>query len=336
MRAAVVEVPGGPIEIAERPVPRPGVGQVLLKVLASGVCHTDADIKAGQYPQARFPLVLGHEIAAEVAELGPDRSGPPVGTRVGLTWTYFGCGHCRHCLVGDAILCADGESTGVTVPGGHQEYVVAWARHIFPLPETLAVPEAAPLMCAGLTAFAGLALSGSVAGRRVAVLGLGGIGRYVACYASAMGARVAVVSGAASKERQAYTLGAELFINRRQTDPFAALRSWDGGPEVMVATAPNSEMISELSRAIAATGKLIVLGIGTSDLHFTCHDLIDRRLAVLGSPGGSSRDMTGLLDFAAHLPRHPPVVAMPLEQAAQAYDLTLSGEASGRVILTMS
>jgi D-arabinose 1-dehydrogenase-like Zn-dependent alcohol dehydrogenase len=333
MRAALIPAPGVPVRIVERDVPVPAPGQALIHVEACGVCHTDVDIAAGRYSWAKFPLTPGHEISGTVAGLGPDTDGPAPGTRVGLTWLNSCCGACAYCLRGDTILCRDTRSTGVDVPGGYQEYVVSAADRLIPLPESLGTREAAPLMCAGLTTFTGLSRLGGLEGQRVAVLGLGGLGRYAVAFAVAMGARVCVVTGSVSKRDDAVHLGAELFIGARGREAAAALRAWEGGPDVVVSTVPDSVSVSELVDCIVPDGRLVVLGIGETPLTLDTHTLVDNRLTVHGSPLGSAKEALAMFVLGDRVVRWPPITYLPLEQAGEALRMTSAGATTGRVVL---
>jgi alcohol dehydrogenase, propanol-preferring len=333
MRAALIPAPGLPVRIVEKDVPVPGPGQALIRVEACGVCHTDVDIAAGRYSWATFPLIPGHEISGTVAGLGPDTDGPAPGTRVGLTWLNSCCGACPYCLRGDTILCRDTTSTGVDVPGGYQEYVVGAADRLIPLPDFLGTREAAPLMCAGLTTFTGLSRLGALAGRRVAVLGFGGLGRYAVAFAVAMGARVCVVTGSADKQDDAMHLGAELFVAGRGCEAAPSLRAWEGGPEVIVSTVPDAVSVSELVGCIVPDGRLVVLGIGETPLAIDTHTLVDNRLTVHGSPLGSAKEALSMFALAGRVDRWPRITYVPLEQADEALRLTSAGAATGRVVL---
>ena len=147
MRAAIVEKPNTPITVIERPRPEPGIGDVLIRVEACGICHGDLDVQQGAFPYtdiAAYPVVAGHEVAGVVEAVGEGVDWPKKGMRVGMPWLYSSCGHCAACLAGDDVLCSDIQITGVTKDGGFQEFMVAPARHISALPDGLDFAEAAP------------------------------------------------------------------------------------------------------------------------------------------------------------------------------------------------
>jgi D-arabinose 1-dehydrogenase-like Zn-dependent alcohol dehydrogenase len=219
------------------------------------------------------------------------------------------------------------------VPGGYQDYVVGAADRLIPLPDSLGTREAAPLMCAGLTTFTGLSRLGELAGRRVAVLGFGGLGRYAVAFAVAMGARVGVVTGSATKRDDALALGAELFVDARGRAAAPYLRAWEGGPEIIVSTVPDAVSVSELVDCIVPDGRLVVLGIGETPLAIDTHTLVDNRLTVQGSPLGSVKEALSMFALAGDVLRWPRITYVPLEEAGEALRMTSAGTATGRVVL---
>ena len=194
MKTAVVTSPNAPIVIEDRLIPQPKAGEVLIKVHACGVCHSDLMVLLGHFPFATYPRVPGHEVAGVVEKVGEGVTWPKVGDRVGVPWLFSACGHCDQCVRGAEILCPFATVTGVTQDGGYQEYMVAPALYVAPIPDELSFAEAGPLMCAGLTVFNGMRQAGFRPGQKVAVIGLGGLGHLAVLYAKAMGGRVAVIS----------------------------------------------------------------------------------------------------------------------------------------------
>ncbi len=242
------------MEDRERPVPGPG--QVLIRVRACGVCHSDLNVLQGAFPFAQYPIVPGHEVAGVVEEVGDGVEWPQTGARVGMPWLYSSCGHCEQCTRGEEVLCQVAPNvTGVTTDGGYAEFMIAPAANAAPIPDALGFAEAAPLMCAGLTVYNGLRNAGFSPGDRVAVIGLGGLGHLGVLYAKAMGARVAVLSGSPDKEEGAKDLGAELFVNTREGSVVDALLNWDGGANVILATAPSVEPMRRRSPGSPPTAR---------------------------------------------------------------------------------
>src|SRR6267378_1127517 len=175
MRAAILRKAKSRLQIEERTVPMPGHGEVLIRVHVCGVCHGDLMVRNGEFPFVRFPIVLGHEVAGVVTGLGPGVEYPREGMRVGVPWLASACGHCKECISGDEVLCANGQYVGMMRDGGYQEFMLARADYVLPIPENLTFADAAPLMCAGLTVYTGLHKAGFKPGNKVAVVGLGGL-----------------------------------------------------------------------------------------------------------------------------------------------------------------
>lgn len=336
MKAAVLKAPNSKLEIEERKRPTPGAGEVLIRVRACGVCHGDLLLQQGGFPFARYPIVPGHEVAGEVAEVGEGVQWLKSGTRVGVSALYSACGHCKRCLGGDEILCAQGwEFTGVTKDGGYQELMLASAGYVAPLPDTLDFAEAAPLMCAGLTVYSGLRHAGFAPGQKVAVIGLGGLGHLGVLYVKAMGGRVAVLSTSPEKEAEARELGAERFVNTKTQASGEALQAWEGGADIILATASSFDSMTAAFPGLATDGTMVVLGVGAGNLTLNPMELIMGRRRVMGSPAGSRRELREALEFAAAHGIRPRITRVPLEGASEALDRMHAGAIRGRAVLMM-
>jgi alcohol dehydrogenase, propanol-preferring len=262
MKAVCLREPNGKLELEDPPLHSPRSGELLLRVHACGICQGDVMMRLGTFPFVCFPIVPGHEIAGVVEEVGEGIEGWQAGARVGLSVLYASCGTCMQCARGAENLCPVWEWTGMMPDGGYAEFVIARADYAVPLPHELTDVEAAPLMCAGVAVYSGLIHSGARAGQKVAVIGLGGLAHLAVLYARAIGARVAVLSTHEDKEAEAKQLGAERFILASAGNPAAALREWDGGADIIVATAPTVESVSTTFGALATDGTMVVLGVG--------------------------------------------------------------------------
>jgi len=335
MKAMVVKAAKAPITLEERPKPKAGPGQVVIKVKACGVCHSDVAMQQGAFPFGTFPIVLGHEVAGIVDEVGPGVKWPKVGDRVGMPWLYDSCGHCDLCVRGDEVMCPEMTVTGVNRDGGYQEYMLAPAAYVGPIPDGLDFADAGPLMCAGITVFNGIRRAGYKPGAKVAVMGLGGLGSMAVQYASALGARVGVLSTSSDKAQEAKKLGAELFINTKKDDVVKSLQAWDGGADIIVATAPNPEPMTQAFPGLAADGTLVVLGVGPGLITTSPMDLVSQRRRLMGSPSGSRHDLRDTLKFSLHNKVLPQIVKMPLEDAGKAHELLHEGKIVGRAVLVM-
>ncbi len=335
MKAAILSGANSDVRLEQRDRPAPGRGEVLIRVCACGVCHGDLMLQLGQFPFAHYPVVPGHEIAGVIEEIGEDVTEFQPGARVGVSALFSSCGSCNRCSNNDEFLCSQMEFTGITKDGGYQEFMVAPASYVAPLPDTLDFTDAAPLMCAGLTVFSGLRHAGFVPGFRVAVIGLGGLGHLAVLLARAMNGRVAVLSTSADKRDQALTLGAERFINLKTESPSEALRAWEGGADIIVATAPVADSMVAAFPGLALNGTMVALGAPPENIAVSPFDLIMGRRRLMGSPAGSRKDLRDVLEFSAAHNIRPTVTHMPLEDAGKALTEMHKGKIRGRAVLVM-
>ena len=191
MRAAVVTAFNQPLEVVERDTPRPGPGQVLVRMEACGLCHTDIHAAHGDWPvRPTLPFVPGHEGIGIVEDRGDDVHSPRVGARVAIPWLGYACGECRYCIDGRETLCERQQNSGYSVDGAFAEYAVASARFVVPVPDGISPVDAAPLSCAGVTTYKALKVARIIPTQRVAVFGIGGLGHLAVQYARLMGALV--------------------------------------------------------------------------------------------------------------------------------------------------
>jgi len=333
MRAAILKETKGKLEIQDRPIPTPRHGEVLIRVHACGVCHGDLMVRNGDFPFVQLPIVLGHEIAGVVENLGPGVDHPPQGTRVGVPWLYSACGHCKQCIVGDEILCANGQYVGMTRDGGYQQFMLARADYVLPLPEALTFTDAAPLMCAGLTVYSGLRHAGFKPGDKVAVIGLGGLGEMAVQFASAMGGRVAVISSTRQKDIRAHELGAEKFIHEGTDKIDEALSRWDGGADIILQVAPSPASANAALRGLASDGTFVLLApvpISPDPVA-----LVMRRQRIMGSPSGSRKELRAALDLAAARSIRSHSRRFALDEANGALHELETAHPAGRLILQM-
>jgi len=335
MKAGVIKAPNSDVHIEERDRPSPARGEVLIRVHACGVCHGDLMLQLGQFPFARYPMVPGHEIAGVIEEVGEDVDKLKSGDRVGLSALFSSCGRCKQCLDGDESLCSQMQFTGVTQDGGYQQFMLAPAAYVAALPERLDFPEAAPLMCAGLTVFSGLRHGGFEPGDKVAVIGLGGLGHIGVLLVRAMGGRVAVLSTSADKEDEARELGAERFINLKTESACEALRKWEGGADIILATPPAARPMIAAFPGLALNGTMVVLGAPPDDIAVNPMDLIMGRRRLMGANAGSRKDLQDTLHLAAAHGVGARVTPMPLNEAAKALKQMHEGSIHGRVVLVM-
>lgn len=334
MRAVQVSKPGGDFELVEREIPRPGPGQVRIRVQACGVCHSDSITKDGLFPGISYPRVPGHEIAGVIDDVGPGVIGWRKAERVGVGWHGGHDGTCPACRRGDFANCASTIVCGISYDGGYQEFMVAPVEAVARMPESLDIAEAAPLMCAGITTFNALRHGGAGPGDLVAVQGLGGLGHLGVQFARQFGYRVAAIGRGAHNQSLAKQLGAEVYIDSAAVDAATELQKL-GGARAILATAPSSKAMSALIPGLGPNGALMVVGISPEPIEVAPMSLIAGRKRVLGWPSGTPADSEDTLRFAEATGVRPKIERYPLARAAEGYARMMSGKAEFRVVLTM-
>jgi len=333
MKAAQISKPGGNFELVEREIPEPAKNQVRIKVLACGVCHSDAIVKEGIWG-VQLPRVPGHEITGLIDAVGSDVKQWKVGQRVGVGWHGGHCFVCDPCRRGKFVLCVNEKITGINVDGGYAEYMLSPAEAVASLPDGLSDADAAPLLCAGITVFNPLRNSGATAGQLVAVQGIGGLGHLGIQYARQMGYRVAAIGRGADKAGLAQKLGAHHYIDSATTDPADALTKM-GGAQVILATAPDSKAMSQLIDGLSPDGRMVVVGVSPDPINVLPPQIVLKRRDIQGWPSGSSIDWEDTLNFSALSGVRPMIEKYPLEKVNDAYEQMISGRARFRVVLTM-
>ena len=334
MRVVHVTRPGGPFELVEREITEPGVGQVRIKVEACGVCHSDAMTKEGTWPGIQYPRVPGHEIAGIVDAVGEGVAGWTQGQRVGVGWHGGHCGYCDSCRRGDFVTCQIAlQVPGISYDGGYAEYMIAPAGTLALIPEGLSAIDAAPLMCAGVTTFNSLRNSGARPGDLVAILGVGGLGHLGIQFATKMGFKTVAIARGNDKESLARKLGAIHYIDSHAQDPSAELLKL-GGARVILATATDGKAMSAVLGGLGVNGKLTILGAAVEPLQVPAIPLIMGRRSITGWPSGSSIDSQDALSFSVLTGIRAMTQVFPLEHAAEAYELMMSGKARFRAVIT--
>lgn len=338
MRAVVLHRFGGPLQVEERPVPTPEAGEVLLAVGACAVDQFDLAIRDGRRANARVPLVLGHEIAGEIAALGPGVTGWTVGQRVAST-LYITCGRCRTCRQGRETICENfGGYVGIETPGGYAEYTVVPADNLAALPDSITFPAASLLAnAAGTPLHAFSKRMRLQPAERVVITGAGGgVGIHAVQIARAMGARVMAVDLGEAKAEAARAQGAEVVIDPTETDLVEAVREWTSGvgaDGVLELVGP-ATMSSTLA-ALAKGGRMVIVGSHTgAEFAFDPHHLYANEWEILGSRNVSKEELRQVISLTA-AGRLEPVVAgvHPLEEVEEAHEAVRARQVVGRLVL---
>jgi D-arabinose 1-dehydrogenase-like Zn-dependent alcohol dehydrogenase len=334
MKAAQVTAAGAGFKLVELEIPNPGPGQVRIKVQACGVCHSDAIIAEGRRPGISYPRVPGHEVAGVVDALGTGVTEWQEGQRVGVGWHGGHDGTCPECRRGDFRLCRNQKNPGLSYDGGYQEYMLAPTEALVSIPDSLSDVDAAPLLCAGSTAFDALRRAGALPGDLVAVQGMGGLGHLGIQFANKFGYKVAAVGRGSQIESLALKLGADVYIDSKVKNPAEELQKL-GGARVILATAPAAKAMTELIGGLGPNGKLVLIGVGPGTMEFAPTQLIRGAKTIEGWAGVTPADSDDALRFSELRGVRAMIETYPLEKAAEAYARMMSGDAEFRVVLTM-
>jgi D-arabinose 1-dehydrogenase-like Zn-dependent alcohol dehydrogenase len=331
---AQVAKPGGEFELVEREIPRPGAGEVRIKVEACGICHSDLLTKDGAWPGLSYPRVPGHEVAGVIDEVGAGVMEWKKGDRVGVGWHGGHCFVCEQCRRGDFVTCANEQITGVTRDGGYAQYMIARHEAVALLPEGLDAANAGPLLCAGITTFNALRHSGAKPGDLVAVLGIGGLGHLGIQFAAKAGYRTVGVGRGPGNAALAKKLGAVAYIDSKATNAAQELQKL-GGAKVILATAPSAKAMSELIDGLGVDGKLVVVGATMEPIQVSPIQLIMARRGIQGWPSGTAKDSEDTLQFSALTGVRAMIEKYPLAKVKEAFERMASGDAEFRVVLEM-
>jgi len=337
MKAAVVRAFGQPLAIEEVAVPRPGAGQILVEVEACGVCHTDLHAADGDWPvKPSPPFIPGHEGVGHVAAVGAGVTHVKEGDRVGVPWLYSACGHCVHCLGGWETLCEQQRNTGYSVNGGFARYVLADAGYVGLLPKGIGFIEIAPVLCAGVTVYKGLKVTGAKPGDWVVVSGIGGLGHMAVQYAKAMGMNVAAVDIDDGKLRLAERLGATVTVNARNTDPAQFMKREIGGAHAVLVTAVSPKAFAQATGMLRRGGTMSLVGLPPGDFPLDIFGMVLGGLTVRGSIVGTRLDLQESLQFAAEGKVAATVAADRLENINDIFARMRKGDIEGRIVLDMA
>ncbi len=342
MKAAVLEQANQPMVIKDMPDPTMGVNDVLIKVRAAGVCHSDIHIADGileAFGLNPFPLIMGHEIVGEIEQVGAEVTHVKPGDRVGAYW-QFGCGHCLLPVLpsGKEQTCITNltngpRQAGITLPGGYAEYVTIGGEYAIPLPDDLEFVDAAPFLCAGLTMYGGFKNAALRPGQRAAVLGIGGLGHMAIPIAKALGAEVIAITSTESKQAVARKLGADHTINGAGAEAGKKLLAM-GGADVVLSTTLNTEAIIGAMQGLRPQGALVLTALTTEPVPVVPLQLLFTEQRVIGSAIGSRRDYQELMQLAVQNNIRPMTETYALDEVNAVHDRLRAGNVRYRAVLT--
>jgi len=337
MKAAVLHEFGQPLQIEEVDIPTPGAGQIVVKMQASGVCHTDLHAVEGDWPvKPSPPFIPGHEGVGLITAVGENVHHVKEGDRVGVPWLYSACGHCTHCLGGWETLCLRQKNSGYSVNGSFAEYVLADANYVGIIPEGVDSVEIAPVLCAGVTVYKGLKMTDTKPGDWVVISGIGGLGHMAVQYAIAMGLNVAAVDIDDEKLEFAKKLGATVTVNAKNTDPGKYLQKEIGGAHGVLVTAVSSKAFDQALSMLRRGGTLVCNGLPTGDFPVSIFDTVLNGITIRGSIVGTRLDLQESLEMAAEGKVKATVAAEPLENVNDILERMRQGKIEGRIVIDYS
>lgn len=334
MRAAVVKTSGQPLVVEEVAIPTPGPRQALVKVITSGVCHTDLHAAHGDWPVApKGNLIPGHEGYGEVVALGPGVTTLEVGQKVGNAWLWSACGTCEYCRTGWETLCPEQQNGGYSVDGSFGEYMLVDERFAARIPEGADPVEVAPILCAGVTVYKGLKMTGVRPGEWVVISGIGGLGHIAVQYARAMGMRVVAVDVDDAKLDLARSHGAEVTVNAADHEPGSKIQELTGGAHGVLVTAVHPRAFDQALGAVRRGGTIVFNGLPPGTFDADIFDIVLRAITVRGSIVGTRQDMIEALDFYARGQIHPTVHVETIDDINDIFDRMQRGRIEGRIVM---
>jgi alcohol dehydrogenase, propanol-preferring len=338
MKAAVVRALGQPLAIEEVPVPTPRAGEALVKIVASGVCHTDLHAADGDWPvKPTPPFIPGHEGAGIVAAVGPGVSGLKEGDPVGIAWLHDACGACESCITGWETLCPSQHNSGYSVNGTFAEYAIGNAAYLGRLPAYADFAALAPILCAGVTTYKGIKETEVRPGEWLAVSGIGGLGHVAVQYAKAMGLHVVAIDVADDKLALAKTLGADVGVNAKSSDAVELVtKCTDGGAHGVLVTAVSVPAFSQALRMARRKGTVSLVGLPPGAFAMPIFDVVLKRITVRGSIVGTRKDLAEALAFAGEGKVRAHVHTAPLESINDIFAALKSGTVDGRMVLDLA
>lgn len=337
MKAAVIREFGQALQIEEMPVKEPRENQIVVKVIACGVCHTDLHACQGDWPaKPKLPLIPGHEALGYVVALGRGVKNVKEGDIVGVPWLFSAGGCCEFCITGWETLCDTKQNGGYSVDGGFAEYVIADSRYVAHFPANINFTEMAPIICAGVTVYKGIKETEAKPGEWIAISEIGGLGHLAVQYAKAMGLHVAAIDIADDKLNLAKSLGADLTVNAMEQDPGEYLKKETGGMHGVLVTAVSPIAFKQGLSALRRKGTIALNGLPKGSFDLPIFDTVINRYTVRGSIVGTRKDMQEAIGFALEGKVKATVHTAKLEDINSVFDEMKKGEIEGRVVLEIA
>ncbi len=337
MKAAVVHEFGKPLTIEEVAIPTPGAGEVLVRIRATGVCHTDLHAADGDWPvKPTPPFIPGHEGAGIVAAVGPSVKGLKEGDPVGIAWLHDACGACEYCITGWETLCESQHCSGYSVNGSFAEYAIGSAAYVARLPEHVDFAAMAPILCAGVTTDQGIKETEARAGEWIAISGVGGLGHIAIQYARAMGLHVAALDVGEEKLALARSLGAEFAVNAKLPDAAEQVtKITGGGAHGVLVTAVSPPAFAQALQMVRRKGTVCLVGLPPGEFPTPIFDVVLKRITLRGSIVGTRKDLAEAVEFAAEGKVRAHIHKAQLTDVNGVFANLRTGRVDGRVVLDL-
>ena len=337
MKAAVVRQFNKPLTIEEVPIPTPGPGEVLVRIVATGVCHTDLHAADGDWPvKPSPPFIPGHEGAGIVAAVGSGVRRLKEGDAVGIAWLHDACGCCEPCLTGWETLCESQNNSGYSVNGSFAEYAIGAADYVAHLPAGVDFVAIAPILCAGVTTYKGIKETEARPGEWIAISGIGGLGHIAIQYAKAMGLHVAALDVTEEKLALARSLGAEVTVNARAPDAAAqVVRLTGGGTHGVLVTAVSPPAFAQALNLVRRKGTIALVGLPPGNFATPIFDVVLKRITLRGSIVGTRQDLAEAIRFATEGKVKSHNHEASLDDINRIFTDLRSGHVDGRMVIRL-
>jgi propanol-preferring alcohol dehydrogenase len=337
MKAAVVRAFRKPLAIEEMQIPTPGPGEVLVKIVATGVCHTDLHAANGDWPvKPTPPFTPGHEGAGIVAALGSGVRHLKEGDPVGIAWLHDACGRCEYCTTGWETLCESQHMSGYMVNGSFAEYAIGNADYVGRLPDKADFAAMAPILCVGVTTYKGIKETEAKPGDWLAISGIGGLGHVAVQYAKAMGLHVVALDVSEDKLALARSLGADLAIDARSPETAAkVIKETGGGAHGVLVTAVSVPAFNQALTLVRRKGTVSLTGLPPGEFATPIFDVVLKRITIRGSIVGTRKDLAEAIAFAAEGKVRAHIHTTALDNINQVFQALEAGKVEGRMVLTL-
>src|SRR5829696_2317696 len=336
MKAAVVRSFTAPLELEHVAIPTAGTGEVIVRVEASGLCHTDIHAAHGDWPvKPSPPFTPGHEGVGIVVEVGAGVGEVALGDRVAMPWLGYACGTCEYCVSGWETLCLEQKNMGYSMDGAFAEYAKAFARYVVKVPDGVDPVDAAPLTCAGVTTYKAVKVAGTRSSDLVAVFGVGGLGHLAIQYAAIAGGRVIAVDLIDEKLTLARELGAEFTINAANEDPMEAIQRL-GGADQAIALAVSPRAFEQAYGSLRRGGTLVFVALPPdNEVKLPIFETVLNGINVVGSIVGTRADLREV--FALHAAGRTHVIreTRALDEVNEAIADVEAGRVAARIVFEL-